>query len=119
MKLVVDENIPRSAADALRRSGHAVVDIRGTPREGSDDDALWALAASEGAILITTDKHFVHKRNEPHQGLLIVRLRQPNRQKIHDRIMRAIAQIDEADWPGTIVVMRDTAQSIIRTERTR
>ena len=40
-------------------------------------------------------------------GILIVRLRQPNEERIHARIMAALAQHPEPDWRGLLVVMRD------------
>jgi hypothetical protein len=53
------------------------------------DDELWPLAQSEARMLITTDKGFSEHRDEPHHGVLIVRLRQPNQQRIHARVMAA------------------------------
>jgi len=45
---------------------------------------------------------------------LIVRLRQPNEQRIHTRVMAAFEQFAEEDWPGLLVVMRDVVQSVQR-----
>ena len=42
------------------------------------------------------------------------RLRQPNEQRIHARIMAAFRQFTERDWPGLLVVMRDAVQSVHR-----
>lgn len=82
----------------LRLTGHDVRDIRGTPDEGIQDDALWAMAQQEERLLITTDKGFTQYRAEPHHGVLIIRLRRPNRQKIHARIMQAMRQFSEQEW---------------------
>jgi hypothetical protein len=68
---------------ALRAAGHAVRDIRSTPLQGSADSILWEIAQGDERLLITTDKGFAQHREEAHQGVLIVRLRQPNRHKIH------------------------------------
>ena len=114
MKVFVDENIPNLTVDTLRAAGHEVLDIRGTPQQGLFDDELWPLAQSEGRLLITTDKGFSKHRDDKHCGILIVRLRQPNEQRIHARIMSAMAQFSEAEWPGLLVVMRDVVQSIYR-----
>ena len=40
MKIFVDEHIPLMTVWTLRRLGHDVRDIRGTPDEGMQDDAL-------------------------------------------------------------------------------
>jgi predicted nuclease of predicted toxin-antitoxin system len=83
MKIFVDENIPFMTAQVLRDNGHDVLDIRGTPNEGIDDEVLWRMVQAEKRLLITTDKGFTQNRNESHHGILIIRLKQPNRQKIH------------------------------------
>jgi hypothetical protein len=75
------------------------------------DTRLWELAQNEGLLLITTDKGFTGYRGDTHHGILVVRLRQPNRHKIHQRIIRAVTSFDEKEWPDLLVVMRDFAQS--------
>ena len=116
MKIFVDENIPSRTAEELRRLGHDVLDIRGTADQGMDDDVLWARVINEGRLLITTDKGFAQHRSESHHGILIVRLRQPNEAKIHDRVLRTMKHFSESEWPGLLVVMRDAVQSVSRAE---
>jgi len=55
------------------------------------DDALWEMVQREERLLITTDKGFTHYCTMPHYGILVVRLRKPNRHRIHHRIMRVMA----------------------------
>ena len=116
MKIIVDEHIPLMTVRALRSMGHDVRDIRGTSDEGMQDEALWEMAQREGHLLITTDKGFAQYRTAQHHGILIVRLRRPNRHRIHHRIMQAMARFAEAEWPGLLVVMRDVAQSTWRRQ---
>ena len=114
MKIFVDENIPLMTVRTLRQMGHDVTDVRGTNEEGRADEALWQLVQKQGRLLITTDKGFTRHRDKPHHGILIVRLRQPNRHKIHQRIMQAMKGFEAEKWPGLLVVMRDVAQSVWR-----
>jgi len=114
MRVLVDENIPRMTVDALLTLGHDVKDIRGTPHQGVADSGLWALALAECRALITTDKGFTEYRSVPHYGILVVRLRQPNRQKIHHAVMHAIGRFPDADWRSLLVVVRDTTLSTSR-----
>ena len=114
MKILVDENIPKVTVHELQTRGHDVFDIRGTEREGMFDDELWSFAQSGQRMLVTTDKGFVEHRDKKHFGILIVRLRQPNEQRIHARIVAAFDQFAEGDWLGMFVVMRDTVQSVFR-----
>ena len=80
-------------------------------------ETLWEMAQREERLLITTDKGFTQYRYARHHGVLIVRLRRPNRYKIHQRIMHAMVQFAEREWPGLLVVMRDVAQSTWRAGR--
>lgn len=114
MNVVVDENVPRRTVVVLTELGHRVSDVRGTDAQSACDSDLWAMACSQRALLITTDKGFSRYWVDDHHGILIVRLRQPNRERIHSRVMMAIAEIAESDWPGLLVIMRDQARSTRR-----
>lgn len=118
MKIVVDEHIPLMTVKALRELGHEVRDIRGTSLEGMQDDDLWMFAQRHHCMLITTDRGFTRYRLSEHHGMLIVLLRQPNRERIHQRIMQGLSQFSEADCSGLLVVMRDRAQSTWRKDTT-
>ena len=114
MNIFVDENIPLMTVKALGEMGHEVLDIRGTESEGASDDTIWRRVLQEERMLITTDKGFAKNRYELHHGILIVCLRQPNRIKINQRVMQAIGQFRDEEWPGLLVVMRDKVQSVSR-----
>ena len=81
MKILVDEHIPLMTVRTLRLIGHDVRDIRGTLDEGMQDDALWAMAQQEERLLITADKGFTQYCMARPHGVLIIRLRQPNRHR--------------------------------------
>lgn len=117
MKICVDENIPLVTVGELITLGHDVLDIRGTVNQGIADDVLWAMIRRDNRLLITTDKGFVQYRDKQHEGILVIRLRQPNADKIHERVMQAIEQFSEDEWHGLIVVMRDVVQSVSRGMR--
>jgi predicted nuclease of predicted toxin-antitoxin system len=117
MKILVDENIPLKSVQALREMGHEVLDIRGTPDEGVTDEVLWGIVQQEKRLLITTDKGFTQYREQQHQGILVIRLKKPNRHKIHQKIMQIILQFSEAEWPGLLVVMRDVVWSVWRASQ--
>ena len=111
MKVLVDENIPLITVEGLRLKGFDVTNIRGSAEQGITDELLWQKAQHEKRIFITTDKGFSIHRNETHYGILIVRLKQPTRLKIHQRVIQAIAKYSEQQWHGLMVVMRDVVQS--------
>ncbi len=103
MKIMVDENIPRMTVQALRDRGHDVRDVRGTSDQGAADSDLWQIALSEKRLFITTDRGFGSHRHEPNYGILIVRLRQPNRHRLHERVMEAMSRIPAAEWSSLLV----------------
>ena len=111
MRVMVDENIPLMTVDELIKLGHNVLDVRGTKFGGMPDEKLWALALKENRLLITTDKGFAQNRYGKHYGILIVRLKQPNRLKIHQKIIKGITLFKEKEWPSRTVVMRDSFHS--------
>lgn len=114
MNILVDENIPKLTVETLRLDGHVVSDLRGTPDQGAEDPDVWNMVLRDKALLITTDKGFTSHRSEPHFGILVIRLRQPNLAKIHARVMLAMSRHEAADWPNLTLVMRDTVQSAFR-----
>jgi predicted nuclease of predicted toxin-antitoxin system len=95
MKSAVDEHIPLMTIRVLQDTGHAVRDIRGTVAEGMQDEALGEIVQREERLLITTDKGFTQYRTVSYYGILVVRLRTPNRHRIHHRIMQAMAQLQK------------------------
>ncbi len=116
MRILVDENIPLKTVAALRAAGHDVLDVRGTADQGIDDPRLWQICQSQNRLLVTTDKGFAQRRHEPHHGVVIVRLRQPNRDRIHQRVMDAIALVPKDDWDSLLVTMRDRLHSLWRPD---
>jgi len=99
MKILVDENIPRMTVEELRSLGHDVKDVRGTGEQAVADSVLWQIATTEGRLLITTDKGFTAYRTAPHHGMLLVRLRQPNRHKINSAVMLALVRFAKQSGP--------------------
>ncbi|MEW6096927.1 MAG: DUF5615 family PIN-like protein [bacterium] len=118
MRILVDENIPLMTVNELRRLGHDVRDIRKSEDEGLLDTELWKIAQEEKSLLITTDKGFAQYHAYRHFGVLIIRLRQPNRHKIHKRVMLALSHFSEAEWRGMTVTMRDKTMNVTTMRRT-
>ncbi|MBI3583269.1 MAG: DUF5615 family PIN-like protein [Nitrospinae bacterium] len=119
MKVFVDENIPLITVQELLRLDYEVVDIRGTEKKGMADEDIWEMVQKTGCLLITTDKGFAEKRYEKHNGILIVRLKQPNRIKIHQKVMKAISLFKEREWQGLTVVMQDTFHTVWKDKKIR
>ena len=94
MKILLDENFPKAARNFLESMGHEVLDIRGTPLEGSTDAVLFDFAQAENATILSTDKDFFHTLplfHPEHCGIIVVSLRQPSG--------RALLKALESNWP--------------------
>lgn len=117
MKIFVDENIPVMTVRELRNMGHDVVDIRGTELEGITDEEILKVVEKEKRLLVTTDRGFIRSRHEKNYGILIVRLKQPNRLKIHHKVIKAIKLFKEEEWSGLAVVMQDVLHSVWKAKR--
>jgi len=114
MRVLADESIPRMTVELLRKLGHDVRDLRGTRDQGLGDPELWAPAQSENRLLITTGRGFTEFGAASHRGILIVRLRQPNRLRIHNAVMLASDRFQEQEWPDLLAVVRDSTLSVSR-----
>jgi len=55
VKFKLDENISRRGVELLRSAGHDAITVRDEGLAGADDEAIFAVASSEGRALITLD----------------------------------------------------------------
>ncbi len=112
MKFLLDENFPKSATDLLEDYGFEWVDPRGTELEGTTDRALIEYAKSIGAVLLTTDRDFFHtlRHSHPdHAGLIVVALKQPNREAIVNRLKWLFTTVGESEIRGRAFQLRDAS----------
>ena len=65
MRFLVDEDLPRSTDDLIRRYKHEVVNVRDIDLRGAKDSQIAAYAQSEGLCLVTGDFDFSDIRNYP------------------------------------------------------
>jgi predicted nuclease of predicted toxin-antitoxin system len=110
MKFLLDENFPKTAANFLGDHGHECFDVRGTELEGQDDAALVEEAQRREAIILTTDRDFYHtlRHQYPdHAGVVVIALKQPNRQSILERLKWVLANVREDAYSGRAFQLRD------------
>jgi predicted nuclease of predicted toxin-antitoxin system len=116
MIFFLDENIPKTAGNYLLSLGHQVLDIRNTVDEGIPDTKIFKLAQNNQAIFLTTDKDFFHTIPhifESHHGVIVIALRQPNRNAIIEKLIWVIKNINLDDFTNRIVLIRDSNYTII------
>ncbi len=118
MKFVADECCDEPIVDSLRSDGHDVVYIREIA-QGSDDETVLDLAASQERILLTEDKDFGElavRLGYPAYGILLIRMSPADSAAKLDRIRKVLeAQSDRL--VGSFVVV-DEAKARFRPLKT-
>jgi len=111
MKIKLDENIPNLLVDDLRELGHDALSVFQQGMKGVSDFELWNNLQREQRFLITQDLDFsdVNKYLPgTHAGLLLVRLREPGRIKIRQKVRDLFAsEVSLKNWYGAFVVLTD------------
>jgi predicted nuclease of predicted toxin-antitoxin system len=110
MKAKLDENLPLQIASSLRTLAH---DIHTVPEEeltGCNDGDLWRAAQGEERILITQDLDFSDARRfapGTHHGILLIRLRDPSRRRLVERVEEIFRDEAVNGWARCFVVVTD------------
>ena len=109
MKILLDENFPKSAAEVITAAGHEVVSFADVCEFGVDDETVFGRAQEMGAVILTSDRDFYHTMpliHPEHRGIIVVALRQPNRKAI---LMRLQWFFENFDFPleNKVFILRD------------
>jgi predicted nuclease of predicted toxin-antitoxin system len=110
MKIKLDENVPESCAEVLRSFGHDADTVRAESLCGADDDTVWAAAQESGRFLVTQDLDFADLRRfvfGHHCGILVLRLKEPKRRALRDRIEKILEAEDIDQWAHAFVIATD------------
>ncbi len=106
MHLMANENLPRSAVEALRAAGHDVVWVR-TDLAGATDDVVLSRAQAEGRVVISFDKDFgelAYRFGLPAQcGVVLFRLTPVSPAFVAERVVAILGSRD--DWVGHFAVV--------------
>lgn len=89
MKIKLDENLPVRLTVILASLHHDVHTVTEENLSGGSDRDVWEAAQREARFLITQDLDFSDLRRfapGTHHGILLVRLRSPDRQSLIRRI---------------------------------
>src|SRR5437762_1420769 len=101
MRFLANENIPPSAIQRLRESGHDIMSVKET-MTGDADPAILARAVAEQRVLVTFDKDFgelaFRSRLPATCGVILLRFRQRGREQDSARVVATLQGRD--DWPG-------------------
>ena len=110
MKLKLDENLGRRAADLFRRAGH---DVATVPEQGlcsASDLAVIDVCKVEGRCLITLDLDFsnpVRFKPADYPGMAVLRLPpRPNPQDLTDSVLTLINALAQFSIEGKLWVIQ-------------
>jgi len=111
MRIKPDENLPAEITELFASFNHEVDTVQGESLVGFPDEAVFRAAGASGRMLFTQDLDFsdIRKfRPGTHPGLVLIRLRDPNRRRIIER-MRQVLQTESIDgWSQCFVVIGGT-----------
>jgi predicted nuclease of predicted toxin-antitoxin system len=118
MNIKLDENIPVSLVSDLADIGHDVKTVHEQDMQGVSDSQLWNSIQQEKRFLITQDLDFsdmtLYKPGS-HAGILLVRLREPGRKRLRQKIYELFStKHPEDDWRGAFIVLTDHKSRIKR-----
>jgi predicted nuclease of predicted toxin-antitoxin system len=108
MRLLVNENIPRSVTQRLRANGHDVLSVKES-LPGASDSAILARAQMEMRLVITQDKDFgelAFRSGLPAEcGIILFRVAGPSPEADCRRMVDAVES--RSDWSGHFAVVDD------------
>jgi predicted nuclease of predicted toxin-antitoxin system len=110
MDFKLDENMPAGLVGLLAPLGHDVDTVPQEQLAGRDDGTIWNAAQAAGRFLITTDLDFSDIRQfrpGAHHGLMLVRLQNPGRRALSNRVHAVFRAENVADWKRCFVVVTD------------
>jgi len=120
MKILLDENLPFRLAIRLKTLGHDVRTVYERGLTGHLDREIWDAAQQEGRFLITQDLDFSDARRfipGSHHGILLIRLRSPNRRNLVERIEELFRDERVSDWGGCFVVATEHKVRVLKPPR--
>ena len=110
MKIKLDENLPQDLVSILRSLGHDVDTVPAERLQGMDDAAVWNAAQANGRFLITQDLDFSDARRfspGTHQGLMLLRLHNPSRRALAQRVAAVFGTREALKWEKCMVVVSE------------
>lgn len=117
MKIKLDENLPRTLAASISALGHDVDTVLEEGLAAESDDVVWRAAQRVGRLLVTQDLDSSDIRKfQPgtHCGVVLIRLRDPSRAALIDRVSAIFSTETVDDWAGCFVVATEHKLRVTR-----
>jgi predicted nuclease of predicted toxin-antitoxin system len=117
MRIKLDENLPLRLASSLKNLNHDVQTVWGEGLTGHADREIWEEAQREGRFLITQDLDFSDSRQftpGSHHGILLIRLRSPNRRDLIVRVGELFQNENVNGWLGCFVAATERKLRVLK-----
>lgn len=117
MRIKLDENLPVSLKAVLSNLHHDVHTLPEESLSGASDPAVWEAAQQDARFFITQDLDFSDLRRfapGTHHGILLVRLRSPDRQSLIRRVTEVFEYEDVSGWAKCFVVATERKVRVVR-----
>lgn len=108
-RFLVDEDMPRSTAVALRGAGYAADNVRDVGLRGHSDADVFAYAQLNQVTLVSADKGFTNLLHFPlgtHAGIIVVRI--PDEvptKRLNEELLRALATLSTQSLLGLLIIV--------------
>ena len=119
MKVKLDENLPLALSSVLSNLGYDVDTVIDEGLAAQDDDAVWHATQQAQRLLVTQDLDFsdIRKfRPGTHCGLVLVRLRDPSRAALIERVRGIFSNEAVEEWAGCFVVATEHKLRVSRKQ---
>lgn len=120
MKIKLDENLPHQLATILKDLGHEAHTLHEERLVGRPDQDVWQAAQKESRFLITQDMDFSDSRKfapGSHHGILLLRLRSPNRRALIERTTEIFQKESVGEWTSCFVVATERKIRVLKPDR--
>ncbi len=120
MRIKLDENLPVRLAHELTALGNDVDTVPNEGLRGEADPEIWDATQRAQRFLITQDLDFSDLRKfapGSHCGILLIRLRDPSRRHLTERVRQVFATEAVESWTGAFVVGTESKIRVRRPEK--
>jgi len=117
MRIKLDENLLARLSVILLSLHHDVHTVAEENLSGGSDREVWEAAQRDVRFLITQDLDFSDLRRfapGTHSGILLVRLRSPDRESLIRRIRELFQHEEASRWTGCFVVATERKVRVVR-----
>jgi len=116
IKFLIDENLPQSLTDFLKKSGFVAKRVSEVNLKGAKDGAIADYALRNKYTIITLDKDFGYIYHHIHKGkltIIIIRVKPPTPTKIIYTTNRMLRKIDLNKHKGRLIITTEKRIRII------